>query len=164
MSSTVPDGWRPTHAHLRAVAIALICVFAATFGGRADIAVLGVPFLALAALGERHRPRTGVACTLRTEARTLFEGQSTTATVAIAAVDDAERPGDIVAAALETGPWFDSTPPAGSAVVGGAGSVEIALPSAPCAGGATRWPCAGPPARRGSAPTGPRPHRPARWR
>ena len=47
-----PDGtWHPTHAHLRAVCVAIGCVVVAAVGGRADIAVLAAPFLALAALG-----------------------------------------------------------------------------------------------------------------
>ena len=49
--------WAPTHAHLRAVAIALTCIAIAVLARRPDIAVLGVPFVAAAAWGSYHRPR-----------------------------------------------------------------------------------------------------------
>ena len=128
MIAAGPGAWRPTHAHLRAVAAALVCVVAATVGSRPDLAVLGAPFLALAAWGQVHRPRTGVTCSLRVEARTMFEGQSTTATVRVTAIDEGELPGDLVAAALETGPWIESTPPAGVTAVSAPGPVEVDVP------------------------------------
>ena len=125
--SGVPDGrWQPTHAHLRAVCVAVGCVVIAAAGGRADIAVLAAPFLALAAWGEHHRPRGRVTHSLRVEARTMFEGQTTTATVTIAADDD--LPGGVVAAAVDAGPWIDASPPSACAAVTRGGPVEVVVP------------------------------------
>jgi uncharacterized protein (DUF58 family) len=101
---------------------------AAAVGGRPDLAVLGAPFLALAAWGELRRPRTGVECSLRVEARTLFEGQSTIASVEVTAVDDADVPGDIVAAALDAGPWIDASPPSGVAAVDRGRPTKVTVP------------------------------------
>jgi uncharacterized protein (DUF58 family) len=128
VTGSAAGAWRPTHAHLRAVAAALGCVVAATVGSRPDLAVLGAPFLALAAWGQLHRPRTDVTCSLRVEARTMFEGQSTVATVRITPIDESEPPGDLVAAALDTGAWIDATPPAGITAVTAPGPAEVEVP------------------------------------
>lgn len=121
-----PDGrWVPTPAHLRAVAMAVACLVAAVIGRRADLAVLGAPFLAVAAWGTRHRPAGVTAATLDVDARTMFEGQATVVRVAVT-----PGTGDVVAAAVSPGPWMAPDPPGAAAAAASDGlgaGVQIPL-------------------------------------
>ena len=56
----------------------------------------------------------------------MFEGQTTTATVTIAADDD--LPGGVVAAAVDAGPWIDASPPSACAAVTRGGPVDVVVP------------------------------------
>ena len=113
-----PGSWVPTPAHLRAVAAALVALVVAAVGRRADLAVLAVPFVGVAAWGTLHRPSGTMAASFDVDARAMVEGQVTTASVNVSPIDGATGPqavGDIVAAALEPGPWMRPEPAAGSA-------------------------------------------------
>ena len=52
----VTSPWRPTRALGRATAIGVVLLVAAAVGGRGDLAVLGVPLVALVRVGGRHPP------------------------------------------------------------------------------------------------------------
>ena len=125
-----PEGsWVPTPAHLRAVAMAAACLVAAAVGRRADLAVLGAPFLAVAAWGARHRPRGAIATAMDVEARALFEGQATVARVAVTPAPGGGS-GDVVAAVISPGPWMAADPPGAAAAAtseGGRTGVEVPL-------------------------------------
>jgi uncharacterized protein (DUF58 family) len=124
--------WAPTHAHLRAVTIAFASIAIAVLGRRPDIAVLGVPFLAAAAWGAYHRPGGQPRVGMTVSERTVFEGQTTAATVVIAPADaddpSASVSGDIVAIVLEADPWLRPRPRSGArAVASAGGSVEVGV-------------------------------------
>jgi len=112
-----PGTWIPAPAHQRAVVAAFVALFVAAVAHRADLAILAVPFVGAAAWGTRHRPSGTTAATFDVDARAMFEGQVTTARVTVSAADAASGPhavGDIVAAALEPGPWMRAEPAAGA--------------------------------------------------
>lgn len=121
--------WRPTHAHVRAVALALAAGLLAVLGRRPDVLVLAVPFAGAAAWGARHRPHAAPAMTMTVAETTLYEGQVTAVRVD---VGDGDL-GDVVAACLDAGPWVRWRPPAAAVVAGterGAASLALAARAA----------------------------------
>jgi uncharacterized protein (DUF58 family) len=128
-----PARWRPTHAHLRAVAMAAVCTLVAILARRADVAVLGVPFIGAAAWGAHHRPRATPRAELALAESTVFEGQVTTTTVTVGA--DGGQTGDIVAACVESDAYVGWRPrSAAQAMAGGGGPLSV-----PIATRAARW-------------------------
>jgi uncharacterized protein (DUF58 family) len=108
------------------VAAAFVALVVAAVGRRVDLAVLAVPFLGAAAWGTFHRPSGTTTATFDVDARAMFEGQITTATVTVTSEDGASGPeavGDVVAAALEPGPWL-RTEPAAAAAAAECGDVD----------------------------------------
>ena len=92
--STGPGGWRPTpRPPARRRCSPSACVVAATVGGRADLAVLGGAVPRRSRPGRAAPPREPTwRARCDVEARTLFEGQSTTAHgVASTAGDERRR-------------------------------------------------------------------------
>ena len=118
--------WRPTHAHVRAVALAAVCVLIAILARRADVAVLGVPFVGAAAWGAHHRPRAAPRADLTLAEATVFEGQVTTTTVTLGA--DGGETGDVVAVCLAAGPavgWRPRSAARAAATLGGPVAVPV---------------------------------------
>ncbi len=104
--------WAPTHAHLRAVVLAVACLAVAIIGRRMDVTLLGVPFLVAAAWGAHHRPTNGVTASLTIDERTLFEGQSTRARITMAG-----DTGDLAAVVVASEQRLEMDPPSGAVVV-----------------------------------------------
>lgn len=97
-----PVRWVPTHAHLRAVGMAVGCALVAILARRGDVLVLAVPFIGAAAWGALHRPRQAPGIRLAIGERTVFEGQVTTTTVTFG--DGGGDTGDLAAVCLDAGP------------------------------------------------------------
>jgi uncharacterized protein (DUF58 family) len=125
--------WAPTHAHVRAVLVAVLAIAVAVIGTRPDLAVLAVPFIGAAAWGTARRPRRGPSATTSLGATTLFEGQWTNARIAVrdgdagegAAADAAE----VVAVAFATTPWLATDPRSGTvAAVADGGDADLVIP------------------------------------
>ncbi|MET0459538.1 MAG: DUF58 domain-containing protein, partial [Ilumatobacteraceae bacterium] len=99
------------------MAVAFVALLVAAVGRRPDLAILAVPFVGAAAWGTRHRPSGTMAAAWDVDARAMFEGQVTTARVTVSSADGAtgaHAVGDIVAAALDPGPWMRTEPAAGA--------------------------------------------------
>jgi uncharacterized protein (DUF58 family) len=130
---TAPSRWRPTHAHLRAVGLAAGCVIIALLAHRADVAILGVPFIGAAAWGAQHRPREAPRAVLAITEPTVFEGQVTSTTVAVGA--DGGATGDVVAVCLRAEPGIGWRPTSGArAVAASSGPVVVTIATR-----AVRW-------------------------
>jgi uncharacterized protein (DUF58 family) len=128
-----PTRWRPTHAHLRAVGLAAACVIIAVLSRRADIAILGVPFIGAAAWGAQHRPHLAPRAELGLAEATVFEGQVTATTVAIGT--DGGATGDVVAVCLRAGPAVGWRPVSGACAMPADGGPLVV----PVATRAARW-------------------------
>ena len=128
-----PARWLPTHAHLRALAIAAGSVLIAVLVRRADVVVLGVPFIGAAAWGAHHRPRAVPAVEVALTDATVFEGQVTTTTVTVGA--SGGETGDVVAVSLDGGTAVGWRPHAGAAAASSDGG-PVAIPVATRA---VRW-------------------------
>jgi uncharacterized protein (DUF58 family) len=111
--SRVSAGWRPTAALVRAALIsASFCAFAVAFG-RADLLVLGAPFLVHTVAVLPRRPRRSPRPKSRLAHSAVREGEGTTFTVDLDRADDVEH----AVVALELLPWTAFRPPGGVAGV-----------------------------------------------
>ena len=144
MTARVGTPWLPTHAHLRAVVIAVLTPIAAIIARRVDLLVLAVPFAGAAVWGLLDRPTRRPAADVELTETTLFEGQWTAARVAVhAAADQPDGPGpggpadpaepaatgDIVTVVVAASPWMGIEPVSGAvAVAGAAAGVVAAVP------------------------------------
>ena len=116
------QGWRPTHAQIRALTLAGLFTLGAVLFRRPEAAVLGLPFAVLAVWGVLTRPTGTPQARVTADSTTLFEGQATTVRVA---VDDPGRT-DLVTVVLPPGQWLTFDPPAG-AHVAPAGTTAIGV-------------------------------------
>jgi len=119
--------WLPTHAHLRAVAMAAVGVLIAVLAGRPDVAVLAAPFIGMAAWGAHRRPRHAPHADMALAETTVFEGQVTTTTVTVGA--DGGSSGDVVAICLAGTPavgWRPRSAARATASAGGPVTLSIA--------------------------------------
>jgi len=98
---------------VRAIGLALVGALVAVIGRRADVVILAVPFVGAAAWGALHRPRAAPVARLAVADPTVFEGQITTALVAV----DGGETGDVVATCLDAGPWVRWRPRSGATAV-----------------------------------------------
>jgi uncharacterized protein (DUF58 family) len=125
-------GWAPTHAHVRAVALAAIAIVIAVVAQRSDVAVLAVPFIGAAAWGALHRPTRAPTASVALESTTLYEGQWNAAHITVRPADDVAADGaddgtdggatgDVVTVVLATSTWLTPDPPSGAVVVGSDG-------------------------------------------
>jgi uncharacterized protein (DUF58 family) len=120
--------WAPTHAHVRAIVVAVAAVVIAVIGGRTDIAVLAVPFVGAAAWGAVRRPRTTPHAETTLDATTLFEGQWTAARIAVRPGEGGEV-GEMVTVVVDTTPWLATDPRSGAvAVATRAGCADVVVP------------------------------------
>jgi uncharacterized protein (DUF58 family) len=132
--------WRPTHAHIRAVALALGAALVAVLGRRPDVVVLAVPFAGAAAWAALQRPRGAPSVALTLDEATVFEGQLTTARVVVTDVADGAAgrrgdTGDVVAVCVDAGPWVAWRPRSGAVAVAADGGRTVV----PVAARAVRW-------------------------
>jgi uncharacterized protein (DUF58 family) len=101
--------WRPTHAQMRAVAVAAVLLLVAVLGRRPDMAVLGLPLAFVAAWGRFFRPREEPVLKTELDADVLFEGQATTYRLKVEQGLDPDV--DLVVMSLVRTPWFRYDPP-----------------------------------------------------
>jgi len=101
--------WRPTHAQIRAVAVAAVLLLVAVLGRRPDMAVLGLPLAFVAAWGRFFRPREEPVLKTELDADVLFEGQATTYRLKVTEGLDPDV--DLVVMSLLRTPWFRFDPP-----------------------------------------------------
>ena len=116
--------WLPTHAHLRAIGAGAALATLAVVTRRADLLVLGLPFIGAAAWGARHRPRAVPHATVELGAETLFEGQVAMTTVRV----DGGETGDVVTACLGADPtvrWRPRSAVRAVAASGGPTTLEV---------------------------------------
>lgn len=106
------EGWRPTHAQIRALALAGLLTVVAVLFRRPEAAVFGLPFAVLAVWGVLTRPSGTPQARATADSPTLFEGQATTVRVAL---DDPGR-ADLVTVVLPPGQWVTYDPPSGAQV------------------------------------------------
>jgi uncharacterized protein (DUF58 family) len=119
--------WAPTHAHLRAVAAAAVGVVVAVVAHRSDVVVLAVPFIAAAVWGTLRRPPQPPSVAVTLDATTLFEGQWTTARVAVRAWAMGTS-GDVATVGIGTTTWLTTDPRSGTrAVPSDGGDLDIAI-------------------------------------
>lgn len=111
-------GWRPTHAQVRALAVAAVLAVVAVLFRRPDAAVLGLPFGVLAVWGLLTRPSGQPRATLTPDTTTLFEGQATELRIALCGTD-----ADLVTVVLPRDRWTAYDPPSGARVSTAAGAV-----------------------------------------
>jgi uncharacterized protein (DUF58 family) len=104
--------WKPTIAHVRAGAVALVLVSIAILTGRPDLLVLGTPFAVVAAWSTITAPTVRPTLEARFGSRTLREGDGTVWRGEVGGLDGAE----IVTAELPAAPWLE-TSTAGRTVV-----------------------------------------------
>lgn len=109
----LPD-WRPTHAQLRAVALAGGLVVLAVLARRPDAVVLAAPFGVLALWAAIRRPSGPPAAEVTMTAPSLLEGQATTVRLTLAGLDPRV---DQVIAVLPRCQWFEFDPVSGARVV-----------------------------------------------
>jgi uncharacterized protein (DUF58 family) len=121
--------WAPTHAHVRAIVVAIVAAAIAVIGQRTDIAVLAVPFVGAAAWGAVRRPRTAPSAETTLDATTLFEGQWTAARIAVRPGEGAGEVGEVVTVVVETTPWLATDPRSGAvAVATPGGRADVVVP------------------------------------
>ncbi len=120
--------WAPTHAHLRAVAVAALGVVLAVSAQRTDLVVLAVPFVGAAVWGTLRRPSRRPTAGIALDATTLFEGQWTSARVAVRTGGGASS-GDVATVSVGTTTWLSTHPRSGTrAVVSDGGNLDIVIP------------------------------------
>ena len=98
--------WRPTRALGRATAIGVVLLVSAAVGGRGDLAVLGVPLVALVLWAMVTRPSATPAVTSRVSAEVAHEGDTVTWRVDVGRVPGLR---DVVGH-LPGDRWTDTTP------------------------------------------------------
>lgn len=103
------SSWQPTHAQVRAVAVAGVLLLVAVLGRRPDMAVLGLPLAFVAAWGRYFRPHEEPVLETELDTDVLFEGQATTYRLKVAEGLDPDV--DLVVLALVRTPWFRYDPP-----------------------------------------------------
>ncbi|MGH3489727.1 MAG: DUF58 domain-containing protein [Actinopolymorphaceae bacterium] len=97
--------WTPTPALRRAVVLALVLLVAAVVTGRADLAVLAVPFGLGTVLALRYRPRQPPQPALSTAQGHLVEGHDLGVDITIG--NDDESAYDLVVIRREPAVWLD---------------------------------------------------------
>ena len=119
------NAWRPTRALGRATAIGVVLVVAAAVGGRADLAVIGVPLVALVVWAAATRPTATPAVRSRLSAEVGEEGDSLTWRVDVTTVPGLR---DVVGH-LPGDRWTTTTPEHGhvAAAATGASTVPMAV-------------------------------------
>jgi uncharacterized protein (DUF58 family) len=119
--------WAPTHAHLRAIAVAVLAVVIAVTAQRTDLVVLAVPFVGAAVWGSLRRPSRPPSVGMALDATTLFEGQRTSAHVLVRA-GSGDFSGDVATVVVGTTTWLSTEPASGTrAVAAASGDVEIVI-------------------------------------
>jgi uncharacterized protein (DUF58 family) len=120
--------WAPTHAHLRAAAVAALAVVVAVVAGRTDVAVLAVPFVGAAVWGALRRPSGPPAVGMALDATTLFEGQWTSARVAVRTRTGGSS-GDVATVTVGTTAWLATDPRSGALTVSSdGGDLDVVIP------------------------------------
>jgi uncharacterized protein (DUF58 family) len=121
----VRSPWRPTRALGRATAIGVVLLAAAAVGGRGDLAVIGVPLVALVVWAAATRPTATPAVRSRLSTEVAHEGDSFTWRVDVGRVPGLQDvvghlPGDL---------WSTTTPEHGhvAAAPTGAATVPMAV-------------------------------------
>jgi uncharacterized protein (DUF58 family) len=109
-----PGRWRPTHAHLRAVALAGGLIILAVLARRPDAVVLAAPFGVLALWSAVRRPSGEPIAEVEMSAPSLLEGQATTVRLTMHGLDPRA---DQVVAVLPRSRWFELDPVSGARVV-----------------------------------------------
>ena len=115
--------WRPTRALGRATAIGVVLVAAAAVGGRADLAVIGVPLVALVVWAAATRPTAGPAVRSRLSAEVGEEGDSFTWRVDVTTVPGLR---DVVGH-LPGDRWTTTTPEHGHVAAASTGAATVPM-------------------------------------
>ena len=117
--------WRPTRALGRATAIGVVLLTVSAFGGRGDIAVIGVPLVALVVWAVVTRPTATPTVRSRLSAEVGREGDSLTWRVDVGAVPGLRD----VLGHLPGDRWTTTTPEHGhvAAAASGAATVPMAV-------------------------------------
>lgn len=126
------DAWRPTAAHLRAVAVAAAALTIGLLFRRPDLVVVGVPFAVIVVWSTVDRPTGRPSFRARFGNAVLREGDATVWRCTIDGADGAE----VVVTRARPEPWVEWWPHGGAAAVpiatNGGADVEMQLRS-------TRW-------------------------
>ena len=118
--------WRPTRALGRATTVGIVALVAAAVGGRGDLAVLGVPLVALVVWALVTRPTAAPAVVSRVDAEVAHEGDTATWRIDVGHVAGLR---DVVGH-LPGDRWTDTTPEHGhvaAAATGPAGGPAVPL-------------------------------------
>lgn len=126
MSPRPGGGWRPTHAHLRAVIAGAIAVLAAVLGHRPDLLVLGVPLILVAVWGQVRRPEVDPDWTAGVDHATLREGQASSWRARVKPVPGCDDVGGVFYA----GRWTQLQPMHGAVLAAADAPSEPAVVSA----------------------------------
>lgn len=105
--------WRPTPAHVRAVACGLGALAAALAASRADLVVIATPLVIVAAWGAITRPTSEPAPSSRLALASLREGEATYLHCELSRAAGAE----IISTVVAESPWLQFQPPRRAAVV-----------------------------------------------
>ena len=118
------SAWRPTRALGRATAVGVVMLIAAAVGGRGDLAVLGVPLVALVVWALFTRPASAPTVSSRVSAEVAHEGDTLTWRVDVGLVPGLR---DVVGH-LPGDRWTTTTPEHGhvaAAASGPAGALTV---------------------------------------
>jgi uncharacterized protein (DUF58 family) len=122
--------WRPTVAHFRAVAGAIVLIAVALLWRRPDALIIATPLAVVATWSMLTRPTTSPALDDRLGNSTIREGDATTWYGDVMGSDV-----DVAVAVLDDSPWIDAKPSSGVATVlaaNGTADLRIGVRS-------TRW-------------------------
>jgi uncharacterized protein (DUF58 family) len=119
----VRNPWRPTRALGRATAIGVVLLAAAAVGGRADLAVIGVPLVALVVWAAATRPTAAPTVQSRLSSQVGNEGDSLTWRVDVSTVPGLH---DVVGH-LPGDRWTTTTPEHGHVAAAATGATTVPM-------------------------------------
>lgn len=99
-------GWRPTWAHIRAVALAVVGPLLAIAFHRPDVLVASTPFVVIAGWSIVTRPTGDLTITSHTGRRSLREGEAMTSRCRVHASPGTQE----ISYALQAHPWIQMNP------------------------------------------------------